>query len=122
MPILVLVQGFSLEAATAKTSFVSDVCSRTMILYNGTHAANQYIFAVFTCLIFVEGFSIKSAHVSCRTCVQLLQNRYRQRFCILVQGLSIKAPMSQIKIIFTVFKFLILVQKVLMTGTPGYTT
>ena len=63
MTILVLVQGFSLEAATAKTSFVSDVCSRTMILYNGTHAANQYIFAVFTCLIFVQGFSIKSAHV-----------------------------------------------------------
>ena len=120
MTILVLVQGFSLEAATAKTSFVSDVCSRTMILYNGTHAANQYIFAVFTCLIFVQGFSIRKC--SCRTCVQLLQNRYRQRFCILVQGLSIKAPMSQIKIIFAVFKFLILVQKVLMTGTPGYTT
>ena len=63
MTILVLVQGFSLEAATAKTSFVSDVCSRTMILYNGTHAANQYIFAVFTCLRLVKGFSIKSAHV-----------------------------------------------------------
>ena len=63
MTILVLVQGFSLEAATAKTSFVSDVCFRTMILYNGTHAANHYIFAVFTCLIFVQGFSIKSAHV-----------------------------------------------------------
>ena len=63
MTILVFVQGFSLEAATAKTSFVSDVCSRTMILYNGTHAANQYIFAVFTCLILVQGFSIKSAHV-----------------------------------------------------------
>ena len=63
MTILVLVQGFSLETATAKTLFVSDVCSRTMILYNGTHAANQYIFAVFTCLIFVQGFSIKSAHV-----------------------------------------------------------
>ena len=63
MTILVLVQRFSLEAATAKTSFVSDVCSRTMILYNGTHAANQHIFAVFTCLILVQGFSIKSAHV-----------------------------------------------------------
>ena len=62
MTILVLVQGFSLEAATAKTSFVSDVHSRTRILYNGTHAANQYIFAVFTCLT-VQGFSIKSAHV-----------------------------------------------------------
>ena len=48
MTILVLVQGFSLEAATAKTSFVSDVCSRTMILYNGTHAANQYIFLRFS--------------------------------------------------------------------------
>ena len=63
MTILVLLPGFSLEAATAKTSFVSDVCSRTMILYNGTHAANQYIFAVFTCLILVKGFSIQSAHV-----------------------------------------------------------
>ena len=63
MTILVLVQGFSLEAATAKTSFVSDVCSRTMILYNGTHAAHQYIFAIFTSLILVQGFSIKSAHV-----------------------------------------------------------
>ena len=38
------------------------------------------------------------------------------------KGLSIKAPMSQIKIILAVFNFLILVQKVLMTGTPGYTT
>ena len=63
MTILVLVQGFSLEAATAKTSFVSDVHSRTRILYNGTHVANQYIFAIFTCLILVQGFSIKSAHV-----------------------------------------------------------
>ena len=65
MTILVLVQGFSLEAATAKTSFVSDVHSRVRILYNGTHVANQYIyiFAIFTCLILVQGFSIKSAHV-----------------------------------------------------------
>ena len=63
MTILVLVQGFSLEAATAETSFVSDVCSRTRMIYNGTHVANQYIFLVFTCLILVQGFSIKSAHV-----------------------------------------------------------
>ena len=63
MTILVLVRGFSLEAATAKTSFVSDVHSRMRILYNGTHFANQYIFAVFTCLILVQGFCIKSAHV-----------------------------------------------------------
>ena len=64
MTILVLVDGFSLEAATAKTSFVSDVCSRARILYNGTHVANQYIFfAIFTRLILVQGLSITSAHV-----------------------------------------------------------
>ena len=60
MTILVLVQGFSPEAATAKTLFVSDLWSRAN---NGTHAANQHIFAFFTCLILVQGFSIKSAHV-----------------------------------------------------------
>ena len=62
MTVLVLVSGFSLEAATAKTSFVSNVSSCTRILYKGTHVANQDIFVVFKVLIIVKGFSTKSVH------------------------------------------------------------
>ena len=63
MTILVLVQGFSLKVATAKTLFVSDGRSRTGIRYKGTDAANHNILAVFTFLILVQGFSIKRVHV-----------------------------------------------------------
>ena len=59
---LVLVQGFFIKVAAAKTLFFSDVHSRTRILYKGTHAGNHDIFVVLNCLILAQGFSIKSAH------------------------------------------------------------
>ena len=140
-PFLVLVQGFSIKVLMQKYCLHDDSCSRTRILtrsgnsenivclrcvfsYNDSLERHSCSKSIYFCGFHVSHFRTRVLYkkCSCRTCVQLLQNRYRQRMCILVQGLSIKAPMSQIKIIFAVFKLLILVQKVLMTGTPGYTT
>ena len=55
-PFLVLVQGFSIKVLMQKYCLHDDSCSRTRILYQ---------------------------KCSCRTCLQPLQNRYRQRMCIL---------------------------------------
>ena len=63
MKILVFVQLFSIKAATAKTMLFSDLHSRRGILYKSAHAENHTICVVFKCLILVQGFCIKSAHV-----------------------------------------------------------
>ena len=72
MQILVFVRGFSTQVATAKTLIFSDLHSRIGILYESAYAGNHCIFLLFTVLILVQGFTIKSAHVGhaydfCRT-------------------------------------------------------
>ena len=63
MKILVFVQLFSIKAATAKNMFFSDVHSRMGILYKSAHAEHHTMCVVFTFVILVQGFCIKSAHV-----------------------------------------------------------